>query len=489
MLDVMSEGQRFVGDGKYELLAPAGEGAMGTVYVARHVVLERIVAVKLLHDDVLSRPGAHERFLREARAASSLRHKNMVWALDYGVDAAAGHFFVMEYIEGQNLSDVLAEEGKLEPGRALFIAAQILGGLAEAHDMGIVHRDIKASNVMLVPLTDDDGEEREHVKVFDFGIASIQDSGASEVAGTPEYMSPEQIGGLEVDPRSDIYSVGVLLYAMLTGTVPFARATPRETMLAHLEEAPLPFKERGVELSRELEHVVMRSLSKSPGKRYISARKFRASLIALREFTEKLEPTEPRARKASRRRLLTTDVRDLEAAVAQIVPASPVAEPQREAPPEIGPPAAPLPESVVTAAMAAPVLVPKTRNQGADAMSCADTITKLIKQLASNTPDVEASAVIDNDGLMIASALGRDVDDEAVAAMSAALLGIGERIVRELKRGDFEMVMTRGSDGYIILVRCGRDAVLSVLTSSGAKIGLVFLDVKRAATEIAKLLG
>ena len=122
-------------------------------------------------------------------------------------------------------------------------------------------------------------------------------------------------------------------------------------------------------------------------------------------------------------------------------------------------------------------------------MSRADSITKLIKQLASNTPDLEASAVIDNDGLMIASALGRDVDDEAVAAMSAALLGIGERIVRELKRGDFEMVMTRGSDGYIILVRCGRDAVLSVLTSSGAKIGLVFLDVKRAATEIAKLLG
>jgi len=122
-------------------------------------------------------------------------------------------------------------------------------------------------------------------------------------------------------------------------------------------------------------------------------------------------------------------------------------------------------------------------------MSRADNITKLIKQLASNTPDVEASAIIDNDGLMIASALAKDVDDDAVAAMSAALLGIGERIVHELGRGNFEMVMTRGSAGYVILVRCGKDAVLSVLTGASAKIGLIFLDVKRTANEVAKLLG
>jgi uncharacterized protein len=122
-------------------------------------------------------------------------------------------------------------------------------------------------------------------------------------------------------------------------------------------------------------------------------------------------------------------------------------------------------------------------------MSRADSITKLIKQLAANTPDLEASAVIDNDGLMIASALAQDVDDDAVAAMSAALLGIAERIVKELKRGQFEMVMTKGNEGYVILVRCGRDAVLSVLTTASAKIGLIFLDVKRTAAEVARLLG
>lgn len=122
-------------------------------------------------------------------------------------------------------------------------------------------------------------------------------------------------------------------------------------------------------------------------------------------------------------------------------------------------------------------------------MSRADSITKLIKQLASNTPDLEASAVIDNDGLMIASALGQDVDDDAVAAMSAALLGIAERISKELKRGLFEMVMTKGNEGYVILVRCGKDAVLTVLTNQNARIGLIFMDVRRTANELAKLLG
>jgi len=121
-------------------------------------------------------------------------------------------------------------------------------------------------------------------------------------------------------------------------------------------------------------------------------------------------------------------------------------------------------------------------------MSRAESITKLIKTLATNTPDVEASAVIDNDGLMIASALGVGVDDEAVAAMSAAMLGIGERIVRELGRGDFELVMTRGSLGYVIITRCGKEAVLSVLTTNAAKIGLIFMDLRRTAAEVAKLL-
>lgn len=122
-------------------------------------------------------------------------------------------------------------------------------------------------------------------------------------------------------------------------------------------------------------------------------------------------------------------------------------------------------------------------------MSRAETITKLIKTLSTTTPDVEAAAVIDNDGLVIASALPADVDDDSVAAMSAALLGIGERITAELKRGSFDLVMVRGTDGFLILARCGPDAVLALLTSKGAKLGLIFLDAARAAKEIARQLG
>jgi len=510
MVDDSQRSAQFVGGGKYELLAPAGEGAMGTVYLARHVVLERIVAVKLLHDSVTSRPGAHERFLREAQAASALRHKNMVWALDFGVDPEAGLFFVMEYIEGKNLSEIMAEEGAFAPARALMIVAQILGGLAEAHDLGIVHRDIKAANVMLVPMVDDDGDEREHVKVFDFGIASIQDIGIDDIAGTPEYMAPEQIKGEDVDPRADLYSVGVLLYTLLTGSLPFSRATPRETMQAHLEDVPLPLSATGRTVSKELEQVVAKALSKAPSKRFPTARKFRAALLALREFTERLEPTQPPPPPLPEPAPIEVKV-EVAASLAPIaeppkpVRASTFATPVSASLEQLAPPLPPAPPASIPPvavalgttstpappppreALAKPS--PMSQRQREILMTRADNITKLIKQLASNTPDVEASAVIDNDGLMIASALAKDVDDDAVAAMSAALLGIGERIVRELGRGNFEMVMTRGSAGYVILVRCGKDAVLSVLTSASAKIGLIFLDVKRAANDLAKLLG
>lgn len=121
-------------------------------------------------------------------------------------------------------------------------------------------------------------------------------------------------------------------------------------------------------------------------------------------------------------------------------------------------------------------------------MARAENITRLLKQIVSNTPDVEASALIDNDGLMIASALGADVDDDSVAAMSAALLGISERISSELRRGEFQMVMTRGSEGYIVVVRCGKEAVLTVMTTAAAKLGLIFMDVGRTAREISALL-
>jgi len=280
---------RFLGDGKYELLTPIGLGSMGIVHLARHVALDRVVAVKLLNPGITARPEAAERFLTEARTASLLRHKNTTHVLDFGGDQSTGFYLVMEYVEGRNLSDVLHEEGKLAPARALAIATQVLAALAEAHEFDIVHRDIKPGNIMLVPWTDDDGREVELVKVLDFGIATMHvgvspDAAPSEeVAGTPEFMSPEQAQGLLVDPRSDVYAVGALLYTLLCGEVPFSRETAMETMVAHVSSAPRPPRSLAPEVSEALERALLRALEKRPEDRFQSARAFRTALLEVPE--------------------------------------------------------------------------------------------------------------------------------------------------------------------------------------------------------------
>ncbi|MCC6621629.1 MAG: protein kinase [Deltaproteobacteria bacterium] len=278
---------RFLGEGKYELLTPIGLGAMGIVHLARHVALDRVVAIKLLNPGLTARPEAADRFLNEARTASLLRHKNTTHVLDFGGDQARGFYLVMEYVEGHTLADVVAEEGTLTPARGINIAAQVLAALAEAHEFDIVHRDIKPGNVMLVPWTDDDGRQVELVKVLDFGIATMHAEPRwamkEEVTGTPEYMSPEQAQGLPVDQRSDVYAVGTLLYALVCGEVPFARETPMETMVAQVSSEPRPPRSLAPGLSEQLERTLLRALAKKPEDRFQSARAFRAALLELPE--------------------------------------------------------------------------------------------------------------------------------------------------------------------------------------------------------------
>ncbi|HRE91277.1 MAG TPA: serine/threonine-protein kinase, partial [Myxococcota bacterium] len=286
---------RLLGEGKYELLSPLGRGAMGSVWLARHVALDRSVAVKLLHSGLqlgrslastqARRDNASERFLKEARTASLLRHKNTVQLLDYGADTA-DRWLVMEYLEGKNLSDVLHEAGRFPAPRAIAIVTQVLAALAEAHEYGIVHRDLKPANIMLVPWVDDDGRETELAKVLDFGIATMMSdevADRNEVAGTPEYMSPEQAQAFDVDPRSDLYAVGILLYHLLTGDTPFRGDTPMDTMLLQVNGVPVPPRQLEPSISRELEAVILSSLAKDPDERPESARAMRAALLALPE--------------------------------------------------------------------------------------------------------------------------------------------------------------------------------------------------------------
>jgi eukaryotic-like serine/threonine-protein kinase len=271
-------------NGKYLVEALIGRGGMGRVYKARHLTLDRPVVLKMLHRGFSADPAVAERFHREAKAASRLDHPNSIAVLDFGQAEDGTLFMAMEYLAGKDLARVIGEEFPLGDARIIRIGAQILSALAEAHARGVVHRDLKPENVMVEPRR----EEPDFVKVLDFGIAKI--SGRNEqritqaglVCGTPEYMSPEQAQGKELDARSDLYSVGVILYQMMAGQLPFESDTPVGFLTKHLAEPPVPPSRRRPDLavSPALEALVLRALEKSPDARQPSADAMRQELLA-----------------------------------------------------------------------------------------------------------------------------------------------------------------------------------------------------------------
>jgi serine/threonine-protein kinase len=262
--------------GRYELGEVIGRGGMGTVYRATDLVLRRTVAVKVLPGMLAEGDATHvARFEREARAAASLTHPGVVAVYDSGADEAT-RFIVMELVAGRSLEAILRDEGPLDPDRAAGIAARVADALAAAHGAGIVHRDVKPANVMLAA----DGS----VKILDFGIARALDGatlthGAS-VLGSAAYMAPEQALGERADERSDIYSLGCLLYAMLIGRPPFTGEAAAAVLHQHVNAEPRPPSEINPSVSPALDALVTRMLAKSPDARPQSAALLRGRLAA-----------------------------------------------------------------------------------------------------------------------------------------------------------------------------------------------------------------
>ena len=291
--DVTSEGaadaDELVGqtlDGKYRLDALLGEGGMGTVYRATHLLIDRPVAVKVLRPRFVGDDAAQHRFRREARAAGRLRHPNAVAVTDFG-DTPEGYvYIVMELLEGRTLRELIADEGPLPAALAVRLMGQAAEAVAAAHEAGVIHRDLKPGNIFVMG-----GDNvRPAVKVLDFGIAklaaeSAEDSDAKNLTqtgvmiGTPRYMSPEQCDGDRLTPASDVYSLGVILYEMLTGVPPFNGPTPLAVALQHSSKPPRPPRELVPTIPAELERVVLHALAKSPGERPGDAGEFRRELL------------------------------------------------------------------------------------------------------------------------------------------------------------------------------------------------------------------
>ncbi len=281
--------QQTVFNGRYEIHRRLARGGMADVFLARDQLLDRPVAVKVLFKEYATDPLFVARFRREAQAAANLNHPNIVGVYDWG-EQDDTYFIVMEYVDGRSLADIIRAEGPLHPDRAADVATDIAAALGFAHRNGVVHRDIKPGNVLISP----SGQ----VKVADFGIARALDASSEEnltqtgsVMGTATYFAPEQAQGLPLDPRSDLYALGVVMYEMVVGRPPFSGDSPVSIAYKHVQSQPMPPRQLNPEVPAPYEHIVLKLLEKDPGARYPSADDLRADLRRVRQGEAPLAAT------------------------------------------------------------------------------------------------------------------------------------------------------------------------------------------------------
>jgi tetratricopeptide (TPR) repeat protein len=274
--------------GRYEIIEELGKGGMGRVYRVEDKKLEQEIALKLIKPEIASDKKTIERFRNELRTARNIRHKNVCGMYDLG-ETEGAYFITMEFVSGEDLKSFIHRSGQLAVGTAVRIAKQVCEGLSEAHKLGVVHRDLKSSNIMI--------DKEGNVRIMDFGIARSLEgkriTGAGMMIGTPEYMSPEQVEGKETDQRSDIYSLGIILYEMATGRVPFEGDTPFTVGVKHKSERPKDPRELNSQIPEDLNRVILRCLEKDKEKRYQSTGEVRSELSKIEEgipTTERVVP-------------------------------------------------------------------------------------------------------------------------------------------------------------------------------------------------------
>ncbi|MDQ3806451.1 MAG: serine/threonine protein kinase, partial [Acidobacteriota bacterium] len=261
--------------GNYKIEQKLGEGGMGAVYRGIDMMIEREVAIKVLRAELASQPQVVERFRSEAVTLAKLNHPNIATLYSF-MRQGENFFMVLEFVRGATLDQVIQQRGALPVEQAVPLFCQVLDGIQHAHEYGIIHRDIKPANMMLT--------ERGNLKVLDFGIARILGTARmtrqGNVIGTIEYMSPEQVKGLETDARSDIYSLGMLLYEMLTGRIPFDITNEFELMKAQIEQMPVAPRQLNPAIPESVEQAIGRAIAKDPAHRFQSAGEFRAFFLS-----------------------------------------------------------------------------------------------------------------------------------------------------------------------------------------------------------------
>jgi serine/threonine-protein kinase len=270
--------------GQYQLVRQIGEGGMGEVYLAEHSLLKRPCAMKLIKAESVNDPLLLARFEREVQSSARLAHHNTIEIYDYGHTDDGTFYYVMEYLQGVNLADLVRDEGALPPGRVIHLFRQVCAGLAEAHGLGLVHRDLKPANIFVARI----GGESDVAKVLDFGLVKLtKDAGAVAltsdltISGTPLYMSPEQaLADKALDARSDVYALGAVIYHALTGRPPFLADSPVALMLAHARDEVVPPTQVRADVPKDLEALVLRCLAKKPEDRYQTVKELGRALAS-----------------------------------------------------------------------------------------------------------------------------------------------------------------------------------------------------------------